>query len=272
MGGYPGGYSGLTVRAPRVFVDLDLRRGAEVQLEQPTAHYLLHVLRAHPGSPLILFNGRGGEYAGTLVRADRSSAWVSVGPHSPREVESPLFVRLVQGISRSERMDYALQKAVELGVGEIVPVMTERAQVRLDAERGQRRLEHWSAVIRSACAQCGRNRVPSLDQLRSLPEWLETGPPGRRIVLSPHSAKSLLGAAPLGREMTLLVGPEGGFTEGELALARRAGFEEVGLGPRVLRTETAALAAIAAIQTLWGDLAGPPVADTGLAAGDTRGL
>jgi 16S rRNA (uracil1498-N3)-methyltransferase len=272
MGRRPGGHGGLTVRAPRVFVDADLRQGAEVQLEQPTAHYLLHVLRVHFGTPLVLFNGRGGEYAGTLVRADRSAVWVNVGPHCPREAESPLFIRLAQGISRSERMDYALQKAVELGVGEIIPVMTERGQVHLDPARGQRRLEHWTAVIRSACAQCGRNRVPSLDRLRSLPEWLETGPRGRRIVLSPQSAKSLLGAVPLGSEVTLLVGPEGGLTEGELALARRAGFEEVALGPRVLRTETAALAAIAAIQTLWGDLADERLAETGVAADDTRSL
>jgi 16S rRNA (uracil1498-N3)-methyltransferase len=203
-----------------------------------------------------LFNGRGGEYEAILAQITPRGAAVDIGIFRAREAESPLHVCLVQAVSRAERMDYTVQKAVELGVREIVPVITERCLVRLDNVRGDRRLQHWRAIIVSACQQCGRNRIPDLRSMTQLTDWLGEPADGSKLLLDPGSTACLGQLPRVDGRAVLLAGPEGGLSERELVLARAAGYVGVRLGPRILRTETASLAAVSALQTLWGDLAG----------------
>jgi 16S rRNA (uracil1498-N3)-methyltransferase len=244
------------VRHPRVYLSAALETGARICTDGGTAHYLLRVLRLRAGAAVVLFDGRGGEYDAVVVRATAQEATLEVGVHRAREVESPLGVCLAQAVSRGERMTYTIQKAVELGVQAIVPVTTERCQVRLDEARADRRLQQWQSVIVHACQQCGRNRLPELRPLISLTQWLEAPAPGRRLMLHPGSAALLKDFPPIGGSATLLAGPEGGLSEGERERAAAAGYVGVQLGPRILRTETVSVAALAALQALWGDLAG----------------
>jgi 16S rRNA (uracil1498-N3)-methyltransferase len=244
------------VRHPRVYVSVALETGERVSLDARTAHYLARVLRLKAGVPLILFDGRGGEYHAVLLRASSREATVEVGPHRGREIESPLDVCLVQAVSRGERMDYTIQKAVELGARAIAPVTTERCQIRLDETRADKRLQHWQGIVIHACQQCGRNRLPELRPLLPLEQWLEEPVLGRRLVLHPESRGRLKDFPPVGGSVTVLAGPEGGLSDSELARAAAAGYIGVQLGPRILRTETVSVAALAALQALWGDLAG----------------
>ncbi|MBL6751525.1 MAG: 16S rRNA (uracil(1498)-N(3))-methyltransferase, partial [Nevskia sp.] len=209
--------------------------------------------RMRPGELLVLFNGTGGEYEAVIESVDRRVVLVRVESFREVERESPLNVTLAQCVSKGERMDYAVQKAVELGVQRIVPLLSSRGVVRLDAERWERKLAHWRGVVAAACEQSGRTRVPHVDAVQKLEAWLPSAPAGTRLLLAPEGAASLrhvrAPSAP-----TLLVGPEGGLAEEEIEHARRYDFQPVGLGPRVLRTETAGVAALAAMQALWGDL------------------
>lgn len=219
---------------------------------EPANH--LRVLRIRPGNPLILFDGNGGEYRAELLRQERREAEVALGEHLPREVESPLRVTLVQGVSKGDRMDWTIQKAVELGVTRIVPVFTARSVVQLAGDRLEKKTAHWRGVVQSACEQCGRNFLPSLEVPISLADALATPLPGLRCLLDPAGARRPSELTPPGSGgMTLLVGPEGGLTDEEVAAAREDGYTPIILGPRVLRTETAGIAALAAFQTLWGD-------------------
>lgn len=241
----------------RFHVQGKLGNGSEVRLQPDAAHHAVRVLRLAVGEPVVLFDGRGGEFEARITRIDRGDVSVKTGAHLDVERESPLHIRLVQGLSGGDRMDITLQKAVELGVAAIQPVATERSVVKLKNERAQRRVEHWQNLVISACEQCGRNRVPEVAAVLGLPEWLaqlEMPAPAdeARLLLSPGAAQSLKELAPVPR-MTLLVGPEGGLSPGETQLARSRGFRPVRLGPRILRTETAALATLSAIQALWGD-------------------
>lgn len=234
-----------------------LGNGSEVRLHPDAAHHAARVLRLEVGEPVVLFDGLGGEFEARITRIDRGDVSVKTGAHLDVERESRLHVRLVQGLSSGDRMDITLQKAVELGVAAIQPVATERSVVKLKDERAQRRAEHWQNLVISACEQCGRNRVPEVSPLMNLPDWLaqlEMPAPDdeARVLLSPAAAVPLKALAPMPR-MTLLVGPEGGLSPVENQLAQSRGFTAVRLGPRVLRTETAALATLSAIQALWGD-------------------
>jgi len=234
-----------------------LGNGSEVRLHQDAAHHAVRVLRLAVGEPVVLFDGLGGEFEARITRIDRGAVSVKTGAHLDVERESRLHVRLVQGLSSGDRMDITLQKAVELGIAAIQPVATERSVVKLRDERAQRRAEHWQKLVVSACEQCGRNRVPEVAPLMSLPDWLAQieMPPldgEARLLLSPGAAQSLRELAPVAR-ITLLVGPEGGLSPVEAELAQSRGFLPVRLGPRILRTETAALATLSAIQALWGD-------------------
>lgn len=243
------------MRITRVFVPEPLQVNQEVALPDAAVRHVVRALRLQSGDPLVVFDGRGGEYAAELVRAERSAAWVRTLAFHAREAESALEITLVQGISRGERMDYAIQKAVELGVHHIVPVFTDRSVVQLKGERADKRQTHWQAVAASACEQCGRNRVPNLHGPQSLSSWLEAwSGDNHGLALSPAAPHSLTELTKPERPITILIGPEGGLTEDELQRAIGCGFSAVRLGPRVLRTETAAVAALAAIQTLWGDL------------------
>ena len=240
--------------APRFFVPDALSSPAdrEMTLPEAVAHHATRVVRLAVGDALTLFDGTGGEYPATLVRADREGAIVRVGPRLDVERESPLVVTLAQAIAANDAMDYAIRKAVELGATAIQPLVTERSAPLPAGERGGRRLAHWRGVVVAACEQCGRNRIPAVAPPLALASWLAAWK-SVGLLLAPEAATpfaSLRPAAPI----ALAVGPEGGFTEREVVAARAAGFNCVSLGPRVLRTETAAVAALSAMQALWGDL------------------
>jgi len=242
------------VRLTRVYVAAPLESGTRLRLEGSAASHVTRVLRLRVGAALILFNGSGGEYEASIDKAHGGELTVAVGAHHALERESPLALTLVQGISRGERMDLVVQKATELGVARLVPVITERSVVKLDAHQADRKLLHWRAIVIAACEQCGRNRLPELAGPLGLREFLSgEGAGGTRLLLSPHAARGL-GELTRAAAVTVLIGPEGGLSEAEQEAAAQAGFAPVRLGPRILRTETAALTALALLQRQWGDL------------------
>ncbi len=225
----------------------------ECHVAAAQAHHVIHVLRLQAGAPLTLFDGRGSEYPALIKRIDKSGLTLTV--NSPCEIsrESPLKVVLAQGVSSGERMDYTVQKCVELGVTAIQPLITQRSVVRLNGERAEKRVAHWQAIAASACEQCGRNLLPQVLPVQPLMKWLGLPMNGARYLLSPRSNTGLRDLARPQSALTLLIGPEGGWNAEETAAAHLAGFMPLTLGPRVLRTETAAPAALAAMQALWGD-------------------
>lgn len=241
--------------APRFYHPGPLAVQGEVALAPDAAHHASRVLRLKAGDAVVLFNGEGGEYTGAIARIDKQAVSVCVEDWIDIEREPPLDVTLVQAVSSADKMDLVLQKAVELGVRRIVVVQSARGVVRLDAARARKRLERWRQIIVGACEQCGRNRVPLLaPEVASLRDWLPALEEGtRRWLLSPDADQSLRQTERPQGEIQLLIGPEGGFTDDEYRAARAEGFTPIRLGPRVLRTETAALAALSAMQALWGD-------------------
>jgi 16S rRNA (uracil1498-N3)-methyltransferase len=243
------------MRITRVFVDLPLACGQAVRLPAPAAHHLVKVLRMGPGDAVQVFNGTGGCFEAVLRDVGRRDAVLEPMRQLDAERESSLTVTLVQGVSRAQRMDHALQKAVELGVQRIVPVLCDRGGVRLDEQRGAGRREHWRGILIGACEQSGRNRVPELLDLCAARDWFAVDTNADRLILDPRGALRLRNVQPGGASVSLACGPEGGFSDEELETAARHGWRAVQLGPRVLRTETAAVAALAACQALWGDLA-----------------
>ena len=238
---------------PRFYCREALAPGAHIELPEPVARHAVRVLRLPPGTPLVLFDGRGGEYPAILERIERDRAFAELGAWREIERESGLAVTLVQAVQAGEKMDFTIQKAVELGVGTIVPVDSRRSVIRLSGERAGKRVAHWQGVAAAACEQCGRNRVPLVAPLEKLENWLAR-PAGDslRLMLAPGAELALTELAPA-KNVQLLVGAEGGLDPQEVIAAQQAGFRAVRLGPRVLRTETAALAALAAMQALWGD-------------------
>jgi 16S rRNA (uracil1498-N3)-methyltransferase len=244
------------MRIPRVYVPQPLHPGREIDLPVQAGEHLVRVLRLERGHPLRLFNGDGNEYAGEIASLAKRGVTALVGAAAEAaDRESPLRIKLAQGIARGEKMDWILQKATELGVARIVPLVTDRTEVKLDAERAERRLAHWQAVLGSACEQCGRNRLPELFEPIRLADWAAqaAGTDELCLALDPLGATSLR-EVPAASHMTLVVGPEGGLSEHDLDTLAQAGFAGLRLGPRILRTETAGLAALAALQALRGDL------------------
>ncbi len=243
------------VTAPRIYFPLPLRSGATVTLDKQAAQHVLRVLRLHLGDALALFNGQPvnhhyGEYRATLRG---SSGEVLIGEFVARDTESPLTITLAQGISRGERMDYAVQKAAELGVTHIVPIITEFCVVKVREERKEKRIAHWQGIATSACEQSGRVRVPDIAPPLTFSAWLPAAQAAVKLVLDPLATQTLPRLpAPQG-DIILLVGPEGGLSDAEVMQAKQAGFIPMRLGPRILRTETVPAAALAALQTLWGD-------------------
>lgn len=237
----------------RLYFPGEIAEHGECRVVDAQAHHVLHVLRLQAGDALTLFDGRGGEYPACIQRVGKAALTLTVGARCEKSRESPLNVRLAQGVSSGERMDYTVQKCVELGVAAIQPLQTQRSVVRLSGERADKRVAHWQAVAVAACEQSGRNRVPEVLPLLPLTTWLAMPSEGARYLLSPHAEQRLRELAPPRDTVTLLVGPEGGWNDEETAAARMAGFVPMALGPRVLRTETAAVAALAAMQALWGD-------------------
>ncbi len=240
----------------RLYVSERLASGAELRLGEEPARYLGRVLRLRVEDTVHVFNGEDGEWLARIGRIGKNNVLLSVGEKIQNDAESQLRMHLVQGISRGERMDFVVQKATELGVKRISPVLTEYGVVKLDAERAEKRREHWQKVAASACEQSGRIRPPLIDAPVPLKTWFgeQPGDADVDLVLRPGAAQPLTAIAAPETKACILIGPEGGFSPVEYEDAAVAGFVEVSLGPRILRTETAAIAAIAVMQSMWGDL------------------
>jgi 16S rRNA (uracil1498-N3)-methyltransferase len=233
-----------------------LAPGAQVELPAAAAHHALKVLRMRSGDALTLFDGSGGEWCGTLEKVvPGGTARVAVRAFNAGDRESPLGVTLVQALPAGDKMDWIVEKCVELGVAAIQPVAAKRSVVRLPAERMARRIAHWNHIAGAACEQCGRNRVPEVAPVLDLPQYLAAAKAQNalRLVLAPGAPAGLRELERPGGPVVVMIGPEGGWEEGELQAIQAAGFRSLRLGPRVLRTETAGVAALAAMQMQWGD-------------------
>jgi len=244
------------VHLSRFYTERSLSPGQNVILEEATSHHLLRVLRLKAGESLLLFNGDGKEYQAVLKESANKQARILVENSRQPERESKLHITLGQAISRGERMDFVLQKSVELGVESIAPLWTKRSQVQLSGKRLEKRLSHWRGVIRSACEQSGRVCLPKLHNPANLLDWHSINrKQSLQLLLDPAASLQLSDLIPA-REIRILIGPEGGLEGEEISMVEESGFKRIRLGPRILRTETAALATVAAVQALWGDLSG----------------
>lgn len=238
------------MRISRLFVPETLAAGKKITLDDDGGHYLRTVLRLRKGDKITVFDGRGGEHQSLVYAIDRKGVVLEIGAWSDRAAESPLRVHLGLGIARGDRMDWVVQKAVELGAASLTPLITERTAAWC---KGDKKREHWRKIVRHAAEQCGRTYVPKLADTDRLPDWLNRKQPGLKIFLDPRAPIFLNQLQPEHSAVILLAGPEGGFSPSERQLAEHAGFTPVRLGARILRTETASAAALAAVQTLWGD-------------------
>lgn len=238
------------MRLSRFFIDAPLALGLQ-DLPEAQAHYLARVLRLNPGDPLQCFDGTGREYRGVLAEVGKKRVSVELQETLEGLPESPLRVHLGQGLSRGERMDWAIQKATELGVACITPLFTERCEVRLKDERSEKRLAHWRQVAASACEQCGRSVLPVIHPPQPLADWQRQVEAELKLVL--HPVAQPLTRHPAPSSLAFLIGPEGGLSDNEITHAVAAGFQAARLGPRVLRTETAPVVALSVAQQLWGD-------------------
>lgn len=242
------------MRISRLFVDQPLTEGVILQLEAEAAHYLRNVLRLKKGFQLTVFNGHGGEYAATVSEVHRKGVALRIDHWQDVSLESSLAIELGLSVSRGERMDVAIQKATELGVATITPVITQHCVVKLTDERRLQRHQHWQNIVYRACEQCGRNTPPELNVTMDFADWLESDLAASRIIFEPAKTDTLKSYPSPKDAVAVLIGPEGGFSEQEVADAQSAGFAALGFGPRVVRNETAAIASIAAMQVLWGDM------------------
>lgn len=240
------------MRQSRIYTPQPLQLTGQVELSGSTAHYLSRVLRLSKGAALILFNGDGRDYSAEITAIQSQRVQVRLNDSTEPGNESPLKITLVQAVCRGERMDYTLQKATELGVFCIQPLISQRVEVRLDKSRQAKRLEHWQGVVISACEQSGRAFVPEVKTPLSMADWVSCTDESPRLVLDPLAENKLSGLSVVTDLVSLVVGPEGGFTDQEMEAARANGLTAVSLGPRVLRTETAGPAAIAVLQAKTG--------------------
>ncbi len=237
---------------PRIYSPQPLVEGQSVQLDEAAARHVGLVLRMKAGQPLTLFNGEGGCFSATIEESSKRSVTVSLDTFHPDEKESPLKVHLAQSISKGDRMEYAIQKATELGITEITPIYTEHGDVRLKGDRAAKKQQHWQQVAISACEQCQRNRVPVVHAPVGLQEWLGSVEADLKLVLH-HRTERQLSGYDQPETVALLIGPEGGLSAPEIVQAENSGFHPLALGPRVLRTETAPVVAMSVLQYLWGD-------------------
>ncbi|KPA93908.1 16S rRNA (uracil(1498)-N(3))-methyltransferase [Pseudomonas asplenii] len=238
------------MRLSRFFIDAPLSLG-EHELPEAQAHYIGRVLRMAEGDALQVFDGSGHEFLGTLLEVGKKHVRVQLTESFAGQPDSPLHIHLGQGLSRGERMDWAIQKATELGVSEITPIVSERCEVRLKDERADKRLAHWRQIAISACEQCGRSTLPVIPPPLPLGEWLKQAQAELKLVL--HPVAEPLTSHPRPASLAFLIGPEGGLSDAEVEQAAKAGYLPARLGPRVLRTETAPVVALAVAQQLWGD-------------------
>ena len=239
------------MRVSRFYLDAPLAEGEQL-LDGDLAHYVGRVLRLGPGAPVQIFNGSGQEWPGEVLDVGKRQVRITLAAAVDGQAESPLAVHLGQAMSRGERMDWAIQKAVELGVAQITPLFTERCEVRLQGERADKRQQHWQQIAISACEQCGRSRVPVVNAPMALAEWLAGLQAELKLVLH-HRTDRDLRSLPTPASLGLLIGPEGGLSASEISQAEAAGFQAARFGPRVLRTETAPVVALSIAQQLWGD-------------------
>ena len=244
------------MRIPRIFTDQPLSSGANLALTGSAARHLSSALRMSAGQEITLFNGLGDEFSATLTATAKSQVDVILGECRQIDRESPLKLHLAIAVSRGERMDWIVQKATELGVSEITPLFSERTEVKLNGERLEKKLRHWQQVSISACEQCQCNRVPTINPALTLDQWLsqtDGGSEQLKLVLH-HRSDKTLAQYPTPKNVCLMVGPEGGLSDNEISRATDRGFAALTLGPRVMRTETAPLASISIMQSLWGDM------------------
>ncbi|REG81037.1 16S rRNA (uracil(1498)-N(3))-methyltransferase [Marinomonas pollencensis] len=243
------------MRIPRIFVDIELAENSKVELPDSAFQHVCKVLRLKNAHPVRLFNGQGGQYHGELCDVEKRSACVQLSHYEALQNESPLKVTIGQTLSRGERMDYAIQKAVESGAYEIQPLFSTRCEVKLQDNRLEKRLQHWQQVAISAAEQSGRGIVPNIKPPMNLIDWVASCNDMLKLTLHHHSAKPVSQyQQPSNNQIALLIGPEGGLTEQEVETARTHGFNAIALGPRVLRTETAPVVALTALNLLWGDV------------------
>ncbi|MDM7859507.1 16S rRNA (uracil(1498)-N(3))-methyltransferase [Alteromonas sp. ASW11-36] len=242
------------MRIPRFYIAITLAADCEIELPKEVAHYIANVLRLSAEAPIVLFNGDGNEYSATLTSVSKRQAQAYIDAKLSIDVQSNLRIHLGQAVSKGERMDWVLQKATELGVSEITPVITQRCAVKLSPERWQKKSEQWQKIIQSACEQCGRNTLPTLHAPVSTAEWLKAQTSATRIIFDPSEELRMANLTLPNSEVRVFVGPEGGLTEQEVYSAKQIGYLGLSLGPRILRTETAALATISALQAMHGDL------------------
>jgi 16S rRNA (uracil1498-N3)-methyltransferase len=243
------------MRIPRIYHSSKLTTNSEIVLDDEAASHIGRVLRMKADQPLILFDGTGGEYNAVITIAGKKNVSVKVLDFDPRSSESPLTIHLGQGISRGDKMDFTIQKAVELGVTQITPLFSERCGVKLSGERLDKKWQQWQKIVISACEQCGRNTVPVVHKPVSLDSWMQQSTNELKINLHPRANDSIKTLTPPKSGIRLLIGPEGGLSDQEIDRTVTAGFTEVVLGPRILRTETAGLTVIGALQLQFGDLA-----------------
>ncbi len=241
------------MRIPRIHIPRSLQNNLLVELPKEAARHVVRVLRLRQNDRLVLFNGEGGEYPARIELISGHTVRVRTESHQDRNPESPLHITLAQGIPRGERMDFCLQKSTELGVARIAPLLTRRCNVQLRDERKQKRIQRWQGVLTSACEQSGRTRLPELLPVQTLDDWLQHPDNDTLKLVLHHRSTQCVTSLPGAEKIILLTGPEGGLSEEEIEQAQQAGYQPLRLGPRVLRTETAALTAIAALQTLMGD-------------------
>jgi len=244
------------MRTPRIFTAQPLAAQLELKLESAPSQHIARAMRMQPGDTLTLFNGQGGEYTATISAVSKKNVTVEVGDFRNIELESPLTIHLGIAISRGDRMDWIVQKATELGVSRVSPLLTQRTEVKLKGERADKKIQHWRQIGIAACEQCGRNQLPHIEPLQDLPSWLTGTNDETKLVLHHRALRTEpTTAAQKPTKVSLLIGPEGGLSELEIELAEQAQFQALRLGPRVMRTETAPLAAIAILQSQWGDMA-----------------
>ena len=241
------------MRIPRLYVDLPLATHKQFELPLARAHYLVNVLRIRQGQAITLFNGQGGEYNAVISQLSKKRVLVEVGTFNNINNESHLHIELAIGLSKGDRMDWVMQKATELGVKTFIPILTERSEVKLSAERWQKKLNHWQEIIINACEQCGRNITPALREPIALQEYVKNTSCNLKLILHPYDNSFALAELSRSTSISLLVGPEGGFSSDEVHVAISAEFGSWQLGPRILRTETAPLAAISVLQARYGD-------------------
>lgn len=242
------------MRVTRIFHDGELVPQAEIELTPEASNHLLRVLRLTMNAPLVIFNGKGGQYNATISQVSKKTCRITLNEFIKQNIESPLITHLAQGIARGDQMDLIIQKSVELGITTITPLLTQYSEGHLSRERLVKRLHHWRQIAIHACEQCGRNILPAIEEPQTFGEVLSEKSAVLKLILHPHVRDPLPALVSTPKEVMTMIGPEGGFSETEIDLALRHGFQAMSFGPRILRMETAAISLLSVVQYLWGDL------------------